>query len=149
MSIPNKFVNLFVPICSNPLLISGWNITTSAITPEGKNAVKTECTIVKLSIPLSHVIRMNEIIPFINCNALEPFAIWNIFTTINMTIAKSKINDTSLIGYSCNNLKYSDILLLHVDTILVIKFSFIFCCPFFVKNKSIIIKHLDVVKLYF
>ena len=84
---------------------------------------------------------MNKIIPFINCNALEPFAIWNIFTTINMTIAKSKINDTSLIGYSCNSLKYSDILLLHVDTI--------FCCPFFVKNKSIIIKHLDVVKLYF
>ena len=116
---------------------------------EGKNAVKTECTIVKLSIPLSHVIRMNKIIPFINCNALEPFAIWNIFTTINITIAKSKINDTSLIGYSCNSLKYSDILLLHVDTILVIKFSFIFCCPFFVKNKSIIIKHLDVVKLYF
>ena len=34
-SIPKYLVNLLVPSCSSPLLISGWNITTSA--NRGKN----------------------------------------------------------------------------------------------------------------
>jgi len=125
-SIPKKFVNLFVPSCSNALLSSGWNITTNAITPDGKKAVNTECTIFKFSNPLIQVINIKNTIPFISCIALDFFASFSIFTIMYITIVKSNISETNLIGCCCNRLKYSDMFSPHVVAISVIKFSFIF-----------------------
>ena len=102
LSIPKKLANLFVPICSNALLISGWNITIKATTPEGNIAINTECTIVKCNMSLSHVANITMTIPFINCITFEFLASFINFTNTRTTIVKSNTKDTNFIGYWYN-----------------------------------------------
>ena len=100
LCIPKNFVNLLVPNCSNPLLNSGWNITTNAITPQFIIPVKIEFNIFKLSNPLTQVAIIRNAIPFINCQALEPFTILKNAYNKNITIAKSNIAVNKLKGLS-------------------------------------------------
>ena len=89
--IPKNFVNLFVPSCSSPLLSSGWNITIIAITPQFIIPVKIEFNIFKFNNPLIQVAIIKNAIPFINCQALEPFTIFIKQYNKNITITKSSI----------------------------------------------------------
>ena len=74
LSIPKYLVNLFVPNCSNILRNSGANITISAITPYGINAVNIKFNILSCKASLIAVIIKINKIPFYNCHILDFFA---------------------------------------------------------------------------
>ena len=110
LSIPKNCANLLVPNCSNARLNSGWNITIIAITPKFIIPVKIQFSIFKLNKPLTHVATIKSTIPFISCQALDPFTILKKQYTKNITMLKSSINVISSNGFVCNDFIYATML---------------------------------------